>query len=245
MKELMKVIYGKVQKLQCIDAIVGELPKLRSQAAATALVSMFAESGGMGAAATLAGVNGEPGYYIHFYIDDIEFYAAFIQDNKFSIVDAEIYIPKSDRTLGTVHVNGQIDHVLADPTGKQLIVDHKFGGAKYKEKDLVDGKSLQLALYSKLVSGQAHPDLAYHIINNNKILVLNKSFNRAQQVNGPDSAEVLLDAERKIAEKAKILKSGKLTAHGLIDENARERFHAPCGYCEYKGICGLAWKQEA
>ncbi|WP_416178170.1 hypothetical protein [Acinetobacter sp. SEK541] len=73
----MKVIYGKVQKLQCIDAIVGELPKLRSQATTTALVSMFAESGGMGAAATLAGVNGFPGYYIHFYIDDIEFYAAF------------------------------------------------------------------------------------------------------------------------------------------------------------------------
>uniref|UniRef100_UPI0024071680 putative type VI secretion system effector n=1 Tax=Acinetobacter beijerinckii TaxID=262668 RepID=UPI0024071680 len=73
----MKVIYGKVQKLQCVDAIVGELPKLRSQATATALLSMFAESGVMGAAATLAGVNGFPGYYIHFYIDDIEFYAAF------------------------------------------------------------------------------------------------------------------------------------------------------------------------
>jgi len=73
----MKVIYGKVQKLQFVDAIVGELPKLRSQATATALVSMFADSGGMGAAATLAGVNGLPGYYFHFYIDDVEFYAAF------------------------------------------------------------------------------------------------------------------------------------------------------------------------
>ncbi|WP_335951927.1 putative type VI secretion system effector [Acinetobacter beijerinckii] len=92
----MKVIYGKVQKLQCIDAIVGELPKLRSQAAATALVSMFAESGGMGAAATLAGVNGEPGYYIHFYIDDIEFYAAFTGiffkegENIYVVYDEEI-----------------------------------------------------------------------------------------------------------------------------------------------------------
>ncbi len=64
----MKAIYGKAQKLQFVDAIVGELPKLRSQATATALVSMFAESGGMGAAATLAGVNGFPSYYIHFYI---------------------------------------------------------------------------------------------------------------------------------------------------------------------------------
>lgn len=174
---------------------------------------------------------------------DVDFYANFIQDNKLSIIEAEVKIEKSDKTLGLVHVNGQIDHILADANGKQVIVDHKFGGAKWKEKDLVEGKSLQLALYSKLISGKPHPDLAYHIINNNKILVLNKSFSRAQQVNGPDSAEVLLDAENKISEKAKILKSGKLTAHGLIDENENERFSAPCGYCEYKGICGLAWKQ--
>ena len=73
----MKVIYGKVQNLQFVDAIVGDLPKLRSQATATALVSMFAESGGMGAAATLGGITGSSGYYIHFYIGDIEFYAAF------------------------------------------------------------------------------------------------------------------------------------------------------------------------
>ncbi|MFW1952944.1 putative type VI secretion system effector [Acinetobacter beijerinckii] len=92
----MKVIYGKVQKLQCVDAIVGELPKLRSQATATALLSMFAESGVMGAAATLAGVNGEPGYYINFYIDDIEFYAAFTGiffkegENIYVVYDEEI-----------------------------------------------------------------------------------------------------------------------------------------------------------
>ncbi|MEE9902203.1 MAG: transposase [Acinetobacter haemolyticus] len=73
----MKVIYGKVQNLQFVDAIVGDLPKLRSQATATALVSMFAESGGMGAAATLSGINGFPGYYIHFEIDGEAFYAAF------------------------------------------------------------------------------------------------------------------------------------------------------------------------
>ncbi|QER40086.1 transposase [Acinetobacter suaedae] len=73
----MKVIYGIVQNLQFVDAIVSELPKLRTQARATALVSMFAESGGMGAAATLSGINGFPGYYIHFEIDGEAFYAAF------------------------------------------------------------------------------------------------------------------------------------------------------------------------
>lgn len=73
----MKVIHGKVQNLKSVDAIVGQLPKLRAQASAAALISLFSESGGMGAAATLSGINGFPGYYFHFYINDIEFYAAF------------------------------------------------------------------------------------------------------------------------------------------------------------------------
>lgn len=41
----MKAIYGKAQRLQCVDAIVGELPKLRSQATATALGALFAIAG--------------------------------------------------------------------------------------------------------------------------------------------------------------------------------------------------------
>ncbi|MEE9902200.1 MAG: hypothetical protein PBU42_06445 [Acinetobacter haemolyticus] len=73
----MKIIYGRVQNLQFVDGIVGDLPKLRSQASVTALVSLFSESGGMGAAATLSGINGFPGYYIHFEIDGVVFYAAF------------------------------------------------------------------------------------------------------------------------------------------------------------------------
>ncbi|QHI09864.1 hypothetical protein [Acinetobacter haemolyticus] len=73
----MKVIYGIVRNIETVKAIVGQLPKLRSQASATALVSLFSESGGMGAAATLGGITGSSGYYIHFYIGDIEFYAAF------------------------------------------------------------------------------------------------------------------------------------------------------------------------
>lgn len=73
----MKVIYGKVRDLKFIDAIVGQYPKLQQEASTMALISLFSESGGMGAAASLAGVTGFPGYYIHFCIDDMEFYAAF------------------------------------------------------------------------------------------------------------------------------------------------------------------------
>ena len=73
----MKVIHGRIKNLEYIDGIVGQLPKLQSQAAGTALISIFSESGGMGAAATLGGVTGFPGYYIHFQIDELDLYAAF------------------------------------------------------------------------------------------------------------------------------------------------------------------------
>ena len=108
----MKVIYGKVQNLQCVDAIVSKLPKLRSQATATALVSMFADSGGMGAAATLAGVNGLPGYYFHFYIDDIEFYAAFtgvfFQEGEYVYVVYDEEVKQNFNVLAIMNKNNHL-----------------------------------------------------------------------------------------------------------------------------------------
>lgn len=176
---------------------------------------------------------------------DIEFYASFLKENALSVVEAELDIKASEKTLAGVKLLGQLDHVLEDSKGNQLIMDHKFGGAKYKEQDLKEGKSLQLALYSKLLSGKNNPDLAYHIITSNKILVLNKALTRSQKVDGPDSAEVLLEAEKAIADKAKILKSGRLIAKGLEEGNEAMRFPAPCRFCDYSRICGFTWKQEA
>ncbi len=124
----MKVIYGKVQKLQCVDAIVGQLPKLRSQATATALVSMFVDSGGMGAAATLAGVNGLPGYYFHFYIDDIEFYAAFT--GVFFQEGEDIYVVYDEevkQNFNVLAIMNRNNHLLgmAIPFGHTVSVSDK------------------------------------------------------------------------------------------------------------------------
>ncbi|MFW1952947.1 putative type VI secretion system effector [Acinetobacter beijerinckii] len=124
----MKVKYGTVRELQFVDAIVGELPKLRSQATATALVSMFAESGGMGAAATLAGVNGEPGYYIHFYIDDVEFYAAFTGlffrkgDNIYVVYDEEV--EKNFNVLAIMNKNNHLLGMVV-PFGHTVAMSNK------------------------------------------------------------------------------------------------------------------------
>ncbi|ENX58518.1 MULTISPECIES: hypothetical protein [Acinetobacter] len=122
----MKVKYGIVRELQFVDAIVGELPKLRSQA--TALVSMFAESGGMGAAATLAGVNGLPGYYLHFYIDDNEFYAAFtgvfFQEGENVYVVYDEVVKQNFNVLAIMNKNNHLLGMVV-PFGHTVVMSDK------------------------------------------------------------------------------------------------------------------------
>ncbi|MCH7378185.1 MULTISPECIES: putative type VI secretion system effector [Acinetobacter] len=101
----MKVVYGKIKNLQYVDAMISELPKpkkVRAQAGATALVSIFSESGGMGAAATLGGANGEPGYYIYFCIDHINFYAALT--SVFFKEDEDVYVVYDENVEGDFNV---------------------------------------------------------------------------------------------------------------------------------------------
>ncbi|WP_171490586.1 putative type VI secretion system effector [Acinetobacter suaedae] len=124
----MKVIFGIVRNIESVKAIVGQLPKLRSQASATALVSLFSESGGMGAAATLGGITGSSGYYIHFYIDDIEFYAAFT--GIFFKEGEEVYvvydedIEQNFNVLAIMNKNNKLLG-MAVPFGQTVIMSDK------------------------------------------------------------------------------------------------------------------------
>lgn len=53
----MKAIHGTVKNFQYVDGIVGQLPKIQSEVAGTALVSIFSESGKVSAVATSGGGN--------------------------------------------------------------------------------------------------------------------------------------------------------------------------------------------
>ncbi len=174
---------------------------------------------------------------------DIQIYAEFLEDNQLSIESSELEVRKSEETIAGVHLVGKIDHILADEKNNRIVIDHKWGSAKYKEQDLVEGKSLQLALYSKFVKETQPPSLAYHMITDGKILLLNSHLKRAQQVNGPESPVVLHEAEIHLKTKLALLQSGQLQAHGLDDKNKEHRFEAPCEYCNFTIICGLKWKK--
>ena len=175
----------------------------------------------------------------------VESYASFLEVNKLTIEASELDVKKSEKKLGSVHLVGKIDHVLSDKHKNTLVMDHKWGSSKYKERDLAEGKSLQLALYSNLLNRGAEPVLAYHMITDNKILVLNKDFLQSIRINGPEAREILKEAETELSAKEAVLKRGNILAPGLSDENADQKFKAPCQYCEFGKVCGLAWKVTA
>lgn len=175
-------------------------------------------------------------------LEDIRVYARFLELNHLEIEDAEKKVERGHQKLGNVDLVGTIDHILKDVKGNLIIVDHKFGKSKYREESLAEGRSLQLALYSKLIQAKKAPTLAYHMIAESKILVLNESLEAANRVDGDDAQVVLDEAKIALEEKQNAMITGKLFASGLEDDNEEQKFAAPCRFCEFSKICGLAWK---
>ena len=178
-------------------------------------------------------------------LDAVETYASFLSRNGFTIVGTEVEVKRSDRTLAGVHLTGAIDHVLKDRSGLSVIVDHKWGKAKYKREALESGTSLQLALYSLLISGGTEPILAYHMIQDRDVMTLNQDYSGAKRVEGPDGREVVKRAAAGIEGAKAVLQSGVLIARGLLKEDQERHFEAPCRYCDFDKICGKFFQEEA
>jgi RecB family exonuclease len=171
----------------------------------------------------------------------VETYGAFLQENQLEIEAAEMDVSSSQLQIAGVALTGSIDHVLVDSKKRSVIVDHKWGKKGYKQKALEEGTSLQLALYSLLISGNVDPVLAYHMILARDVLVLNEPYRLARHVKGPKGSEVLQIAEKEVEKAKAILAHGAIWARGLTEEpeGAEARpFEAPCRFCDYQKICG-------
>ncbi len=172
-----------------------------------------------------------------------ESYARLLEKNHLTVGATEVEIKESNHKIEGVSITGVIDHVLKTPTGAQIIVDHKWGKGGYKKSALEEGTSLQLALYSLLIGGGTPPVLAYHMINDRELLVLNQSLKDATEVNGPEVREVLERAGASLRAAKEILFSGVLRARGW-DEEGTLPFEAPCRYCEFDRICGKFFEEK-
>ena len=76
-------------------------------------------------------------------------------------------------------------------------------------------------------------------------MTLNADYANAVKITGPDPAAVLAEADKAITEKGQTLAAGKLVAQGLVEGNDKENHKAPCRFCDYEKVCGLAWKVAA
>jgi RecB family exonuclease len=174
----------------------------------------------------------------------VETYASFLGANGITIAGTEVEVERSDRTLEGVHLTGVIDHVLKDRSGRNLIVDHKWGSSKYKREALETGGSLQLALYSLLISAGTEPVLAYHMIRDRNVMTLNLDYTGGKRIEGPEGREVVKRAAAGIKEAKALLSKGVLRARGLGEDEGRD-FEAPCSYCDFDRLCGRYFKEEA
>ena len=90
-------------------------------------------------------------------------------------------------------IGGYIDIRVINRSGKEAIIDIKWGGEKYKRTDLKENQHLQLVLYAFLrhhhLKDQEWPPVAYFIIDSGVILTHDRHYFPAANTVTPDGDE--------------------------------------------------------
>jgi len=172
-----------------------------------------------------------------------------IRGGGFRVEGCEVEV--SDARFSDTGFVGSIDLLLSHPRHGEVVVDFKWGGWTFREKQLKDGHALQLALYANAVrkSGQAMPPTAFFVLSEARFLTLHHAlFDPSVVVVGPSMEETISAAEATYGEVREEFGIGELVAPPLLDEGsllaeAREGqplvLEAPCTFCDYGGICGV------
>lgn len=170
-------------------------------------------------------------------------YAEFLKSNKLEILRVET--EKRDSLLGPTNLVGTPDHVLGSGGKPELIMDHKWGGGKYKYNDLKEGTSLQLSMYSYLErTGASFPGVGYYILEDQQVLLLGLNKDRARTVDGPSAKDVFDASLSEIKKRAALLEQGKISADGVHENQANAVWKAGCKFCGFGVICGKHWEEN-
>jgi len=172
-----------------------------------------------------------------------------IRGGGFRVEGCEVEV--SDARFADTGFAGFIDLLLSHPQHGEVVVDLKWGGWTFREKQLKDGHALQLALYANAVrkNGRALPPTAFFVLSEARFLTLHHGlFDPAVVVDGPSMEETVAVAQATYGEVREELGVGELVAPPLLDEEsllaeAREGqplvFEDPCSFCDFGGICGF------
>jgi RecB family exonuclease len=88
-------------------------------------------------------------------------------------------------------LTGSIDMIVTNATGKEAVIDIKWGGFKYRRASFEEDNYLQLATYAHMrqQSEKMWPVLAYFIIDDARMLALDTDYFPAAVVVKPISEE--------------------------------------------------------
>ena len=169
----------------------------------------------------------------------------------YRVEGCEVEIPGgrfADTGLG-----GRVDLLLSHSAHGDVVVDLKWGGWSFRKKLLEEGRALQIALYAHAVRqgrGGRLPPTAFFILSEARFLTLYHGlFEGAVVVEGPSMEETLAAAEAACRETRSDLAAGELVVPPLLTEELPEAvrrqgyplvLEAPCSFCDFAGICGVA-----
>jgi ATP-dependent helicase/nuclease subunit B len=159
-------------------------------------------------------------------------------------------------------LDGRLDLLLRDADGRDVVLDLKWGAARYRDL-LLAGRSIQLSVYAsarRLATGAAElPAAGYFSLSRAMLLTTERGpFADARPLEGPKLSETWTKLENTVSLVEDMLSRGEVPVTGvrrslpLIDaarvpESEQRRYldiplEAACDYCSYGSFCGQTWE---
>ena len=174
-----------------------------------------------------------------------------LREARLGVVATEQEHQRPHPELGT-QIQGVLDLVLRDADDHPVILDMKWTrNAKYRRAEIQEGRSVQLATYSWLLSapgahipaGAHTPRAAYYMLVQGQLLTADVScFPGQNALNGPGLDLVWENVVAGSNQAMDTLKQGLAAAPGADPES--EAKNAPCGFCDYGNLCGASREEK-
>ena len=168
-------------------------------------------------------------------------YGDFLEANDLEVKSVEQELPEAK--VAGLQMKGKPDSILKGKDGLRIVMDHKWSGLNYHRDDLINGVAIQPAVYAELELAGGNVAIGYHVIETGEIIVLNKDLKQAVRIDGPTVGETVKSAAVTVKERIQAINKGELIARGLEEGAEDAKWSAPCRFCDYTSICGLAWRK--
>lgn len=147
---------------------------------------------------------------------------------------------------------GTPDLVLNSP---RAVVDFKRGGKNFRQKEIENGASVQMAVYSRLLcrdSDKEMPPVAYFILQKGQLITAYpEKFPDSMAVKGPALKKTWDAVVKGYSDAWEKLEQGQVRAPGNEEEPPRESIIVddrlqlvPCAFCSLGNLCGKAFGEE-